>query len=177
MIAFRTRRRGSACIVTLITASALLALSSPSTARAASTDFLPPEQAISLLPGPTIGYSWHERDTNGLLLGAELSVAYAHLNKGFWAGFYSDVTYDFGGNSLRVSIGPELGWAFFGVDAGLMIDNITGDSPRVGFSVRPLLSFFGLATIYGRFTPGDNFATSFELGLIGKLPLLLTDDV
>ncbi len=80
-------------------------------------------------------------------------------------------------NRNCVSLGPEVGFSFVGVDAGLMIDDIMGDSPKVGFSVRPILTLFGLCSIYGRFTPDDEFATSFELGVMGKVPVRLTDDL
>lgn len=174
MTPFRALCRNCACTVSLFAASLLLALVSPSTAVAQG--FIPPKQVISLLPGPTIGYGWHDGDTNGLILGAELSVAYANLDEAVWAGFYSDVTYDFGGDSLRVSLGPEVGFSFVGVDAGLMIDDVTSGSPDFSFSVRPLLTAFGFVTIYARFTPDDEFATSFELGVMGKFPVPLTDD-
>lgn len=141
----------------------------------AAQDLNIPEETVNLLPGPTLGYGWHDGDANGLILGAEISVAYANLDEFVWAGFYSDVTYDFGGDSLRMSLGPEFGISFVGFDAGLMVDDILGGSPELGLSMRPVLSFFGVFSIYGRFTSGNEFATSFELGVIGKFPVPLDD--
>ncbi|QDG54661.1 hypothetical protein FIV42_29140 [Persicimonas caeni] len=145
------------------------------TNTAAAQDLNIPDETVNLLPGPTIGYGWRDGDAGGLILGAEVSVAYANLDEFVWAGFYSDLTYDFGGDSLRLSLGPEFGFSFFGFDAGLMVDDIFGGSPELGLSVRPVLSIFGVFSIYSRFTSGNEFATSFELGVTGKFPVPLDD--
>ncbi len=107
-----------------------------------------------------------------LLLGGEVSIV--HQTTEFaWFGAYVDGVRDFGREQTRFSIGPEIGWSAFGLDAGyLLLSTPTGVSH--GVTLRPLVSM-GYVTLFGRFSK-DLTTTSHvwsELGLLFKYPIEL----
>jgi len=119
--------------------------------------------------GLSTGYAFHTQGENGALIGAELSVV--HLGDRYvWFGGYADFVADRGSDRARLSIGPEIGWKYFGIDGGFVLE--TGDRLRPGVALRPLLSA-GFATLglRGVKTFGDGGATLFELGFLLKIPI------
>lgn len=106
----------------------------------------------------------------GALVGGELSAAYMGLGlPELWAGLYLDGLYDARTQGGRFSLGPELGWAWFGLDAGVVLDD-----GAVGWRAR-LLGTTGLACLYvGALQSGDaDGAVVFEVGLMAKIPFPL----
>lgn len=97
------------------------------------------DNSLFVAAGPLLGGSIHE-GPNGLLIGGELSAGWLRTNppndetKPFWLGVYADALYDWGSDTGRVSIGPELGYFIFGFDGGVVRE--TGGAGRWGFSGR-----------------------------------------
>ena len=65
-----------------------------------------------------------------------------------------------------MSGGPEGGWLFGGLDAGVLVDL---DTDQVGLRGRALLSFIGSAYFGGAWLPDTG--AEWELGLLLKIPL------
>ncbi len=111
------------------------------------------------------------RGDPSFVLGGEVSsVVFA--SNAVWAGGYLDANYHISSDEVRWSVGPELGWAFFGADAGYAMSIREGEL-RHGAQFRLLLSA-AVVSLYGRATwfAQDNFADalSFEAGLLVKYP-------
>ncbi len=117
--------------------------------------------------GGNVGVSRHSQKTFGVV-GAEVSVG--GNQSFFWVGAYTDAMYDFGKERVRLSIGPELGILFLGVDGGLVLDVGEGKA-RPGFVVRPMLAT-GWVFPYVRFgeITGDDGYTFSEIGVLLKYP-------
>lgn len=97
--------------------------------------------------GGSVAVAGHKDASTSATVGAEVSLV--AFNDGPWSGGYLDARYDFGAEEGRISVGPELGYAMFGLDAG----------------------------VYRRIGPGpDQWGTTnfFEGGLLLKVPLELT---
>ncbi len=127
--------------------------------------------------GMNIGGASHPTSSTGVLIGAEASVVYFPLPEGTWAGGYVDALYDSGSKKARMSIGPEFGMAFVGIDGGLVIQPGAGKMD-LGYQARVLLTF-GLFAVYGRWgkLPGLEVDSTFrEIGVLLKFPILLRDD-
>jgi hypothetical protein len=121
------------CLVVLVA----LALS-PSAAGADDGE----EDSLFVAAGPLLGAAIHD-GPNGLLVGGELSLGWIHFghndtDKPFWLGAYTDVLYDTGTDTGRVSVGPELGYLMLGFDGGLVRE--LGDTERWGFAGRGSIS-------------------------------------
>lgn len=107
----------------------------------------------------------------GFVLGAELSLV-RQTQEFAWFGAYVDGVYDFGRDQIRFSMGPELGWSAFGLDAGylLALDDVGAHS---GITARPLLSI-GYVSAFGRVSHlFDVGQTWLEAGLLLKYPVEL----
>ncbi len=125
------------------------------------------------IPGP---------ETNGLVgvsagvtndakgfAGAELS-----LYKGFagdelaYYGLYADALYDFGQHDAFISVGPEVGFAYVGLDFGPAYRVAENE---LGYYLRPMLSV-GILGAYARLThfPGGE-GVGGQFGLVAKVPL------
>lgn len=117
----------------------------------ANDDKPAPERSVLMLGGGNLGIALHP-DKVGGLLGAEVSVPYVDMDRLLWGGLYIDGAYDTANSSTRFSIGPELGWGYFGVDGGF-VHQFGGDGPeaggRNGLAVRPCLSIT-VVTLYFR---------------------------
>jgi hypothetical protein len=128
------------------------------------------------LVGANVGMSVLARQSNGAVLGAEASIV--HLSRDvFWAGGYVDALHDTSWGAQRISIGPELGAAIFGIDGGYLMQ-IDHGSIEHGFVVRPLITF-GVLALYGRYGHlfiGDGRDDFGELGLLLKYPIDLSKD-
>lgn len=128
-------------------------------------------QGMYLMPGASVAARFAGEDGAGLLLGGELSLVSHYVNF-FWFGGYVDGLYDFAAERARLSVGPELGWSAFGLDAGYVLESAPGRWTH-GVSVRPMLTI-GLASLYVRgvqqFGTSDRF---MELGVLLKYPVEL----
>jgi hypothetical protein len=123
--------------------------------------------------GLAIGGAIHPVVDNGFLIGGEFS--YARLNpddQGFWVGGYVDALWDTGPGAFRFSTGPEIGWAFLGVDGGY-IGQVSDSGYTHGVAVRPMLTlaFITLAGRYGHLF-GDVRERDFgEITVLLKIPI------
>jgi hypothetical protein len=151
----------------LWSAAALGLLCSPRTVQA---QFYGPPRGTYILPGFTASTVVRDSGKVGGFLGGEVSLA--HLGRTvYWYGGYVDAGYDFANKGARVTLGPELGCYFFGVDGGLLLEDHASRWQK-GFVVR------GFATVaiaaiyvrYGQILTGDR-DLFFETGLLFKLPI------
>lgn len=124
--------------------------------------------------GGTLGYGFNPKSlSNGPLLGGEVSLAWMHGDKLLWTGIYSDVLHDFGAPGTRITLGPELGWAIFGVDGGMVLSTL--DGAHAGFCGRFLISF-AIVHAYmrvGHILDSPREGTYGELGFMLKVPIPL----
>lgn len=92
-----------------------------------------------------------------------------------WLGVYADALWDFGTDSGRVSIGPELGWGIVGIDGGyasLWADGTQhhGVAMRATFGVPGALGYVRRDAFQG----GHRV---WEIGLLLKFPIPLTGEL
>jgi hypothetical protein len=132
-----------------------------------------PNANVWMPVGLSTGYAVHDDPANGGLFGGELSIAHI-TDTGLWYGGYLDFIHDFGSDTERLSVGPEIGWNYLGVDAGFVLEN--GDRLRPGVALRPLLTM-GIASlgIRGVKTFGDGGGAFVELGFLLKIPFPIAD--
>jgi hypothetical protein len=125
--------------------------------------------------GGHIGYGAHPSADNGVVVGAEVSVARVWWNADDdiespnWGGGYIDLVRDTGADRTRVSFGPEIGVGFFGIDGGV-VHEIDG-AKRWGWAARPVITA-GVATLgirYVRFSENPD-PWIVEVSLLVKLP-------
>jgi hypothetical protein len=110
---------------------------------------------------------------SGLVLGAEGSLVV--LNPAlFWWGGYVDVLYAFAADEVRLSLGPEVGIGWLGLDAGYVLSSSQHGSPQHGLAVRPLLTI-GIASAFFRsaWSFGAQADWSCEIGVLLKFPIEL----
>lgn len=126
-------------------------------------------QGTYLMIGPHLGVGL---STPGLLLGGEVSVV-RQTTEFAWFGGYVDAVHDFARDQTRFSVGPEVGWSAFGLDAGYLL---TSSSNGVfhGVTLRPLVSI-GYVTLFGRLSKHVNVEGRLwgELGVLLKYPFEL----
>ena len=92
-----------------------------------------------------------------------------------WYGAYVECVRDFGAHTERFSVGPEVGAAMFGADAGVLVEiPHDGAGTRVGATLRGVLTFgYAQAYIrYNRYFDTDAGANGLEIGLLLKWPFL-----
>jgi hypothetical protein len=126
-----------------------------------------------VLGGLNIGSSVGHGD-DGLVLGAEISAGGLEDSGDFpsWYGGYLDVVHDFATEQTRISIGPEFGIAFVGLDGGIVFQNVD-DETKTGVAGRLALTI-GFISIYGRAIAVDG-ARFGEVGVLLKGPLSLKE--
>jgi hypothetical protein len=164
---------------TRLVAMAALMVAAPHAARADdNTDDL-----WFVSGGGNVGYSIHDT-TSGLVLGGELSAGYLRflhdddvgnwraldVGRPLWIGVYTDVLRDFGSDTTRFSLGPELGYSLLGLDGGLIAQ--VGDDGRWGWTVRGSITF-AVASVYVRRAELlDDLpdSTLWEVGVLLKIP-------
>lgn len=107
----------------------------------------------------------------GGFVGGELSLV--RLKRGNWLGLYTDAFYDFGQRRAMMTVGPEFGKRFLGLDGGLGVRFGGDDGPDLGGQARLLLTA-GLIGIYGRYGiwPGDELEHTGQVGMLIKVPML-----
>lgn len=121
--------------------------------------------------GGNFGVS-HDAGETHFMLGGEASIGGTY--SALWGGGYVDAVYDTGTGALRFSVGPEVGFLCFGLDAGLLVEVRDGEV-QPGFVLRPMLAAVYVFP-YARFGwRSDASASGFsEFGLLFKYPF--TDD-
>ncbi|MCU0675020.1 MAG: hypothetical protein MUE69_19795 [Myxococcota bacterium] len=119
-----------------------------------------------MLYGATIG-ALLEDDTSYAILGVE--VSYARVFPSLLAyGVYLDLRYDQGAEGVGFSLGPQVGYALFVIDAGPYVR--LGRQSAVGFRARACLAIVGAVSFCGgaaALTGGERFA---EITLLLKYP-------
>jgi len=167
--ALEPRSGGRAAALALAIAVAI-ALGAPTPARANSWGLDP--SGFYLPVGLSTALSVGGGRGPGYVIGGELS--FARLTRaGFWLGLYTDVLWDVHAEALRWGIGPELGWAFIGLDAGV-VNEWRGDVHSTGGQAR-LVATVGFVALYARwdllFEPTVQHIGEF--GLLLKIPFPL----
>lgn len=152
--------------------SALCLASAPGAALGNSASFRLPEEVF--IPfGLTFGAAFHEDAPVGFLLGGEVSVVSVNqIDELYWIGGYTDFLWDFGQDKFRMSIGPEFGYGFFGVDAGYLLQ-FDGEGYDHGFVIRPVLTvgFVAFAVRYGHVFGVEKDANFGEVSALLKFPI------
>lgn len=123
-----------------------------------------------LMAGLTGGASFRTPSSSpGGFVGLEASVVRNHRD--WWVGGYLDGAWDFGFAAPVLSVGPEVGYQFLGLDAGFAT-RFPGGPPRPGVFAR-LSASFAVFTLYGRygFWPTGGLHT-IHAGASFKFPLL-----
>ncbi|MBN1960008.1 MAG: hypothetical protein JW841_03615 [Deltaproteobacteria bacterium] len=118
--------------------------------------------------GFTMGVATKRDKPTGFIGGAEISIV--NLNgDAKWFGAYTDMLYDLKANMSRFSIGPEIGYTFFGMDGGYVLAKNEDNNFYHGVAIRPMISM-GWVTLFARY---DYFFDSsmkapIEIGLLFK---------
>jgi hypothetical protein len=126
-----------------------------------------------LMLGPSLAWSFDRATGSGGGLGAEASLAQVNEEL-FWFGAYVDAQYAFAAGEARVSVGPEIGFSFLGIDGGYLLAAGGEHGTQHGLVVRPLLTI-GFASAYFRsgWLLGERADWFCETGLLLKLPIEL----
>ena len=163
------RRQGWIALLPLV-AALLLA------PRAAQADAVPKVHPGFRLPvGFWTAVAIHDDATDGFMGALEASFVYTDRDYD-WVGAYVDFGRDFASDRTRLTVGPEIGSGFFGIDGGYALE-LGGPRARHGYVIRPLLSL-GVIMIGGRIGHffGDAEETFGEVGLLFKIPIELAVD-
>lgn len=157
---------GMVVVAAIVACVALTA--APETSHANNYDLnFGPSAGWYMPVGATVALTNHGGEA-GYAVGGELSIV--HFDD-VWFGLYADALHDTSRETTRISVGPEFGFAFVGVDAGAIIE--TGDTTRFGLQGR-LMFTAGYIAPYLRVgaISEDAGNTSFtEAGILFKLPL------
>ena len=123
--------------------------------------------------GPSLSLSIDRETGSGFGVGAEGSVVKLAPDL-FWFGGYVDGLYAVESEEVRMSLGPELGFSFAGLDAGYLLSVAGPRGAQHGLVVRPMLTL-GIGTLYFRsaWLFGAHADWSGEVGLLLKLPIEL----
>ncbi len=157
-------------------AAAAAFLAAVSTAPSALADGFPKIYDSWFLPvGVSGAYAIHKQASDGFAGGLELSLV--HDSEFSWQGAYVDLVRDFAADRTRVSLGPEIGVGFLGIDGGYLLDTGHGYT-RHGFCVRPMFTL-GVAMLYARLGElyGVERESVGEIGILLKFPVLLHEGV
>jgi hypothetical protein len=130
-------------------------------------------RGLFLMPGVNLALAFDRADDAEVALGGEVSLVMLREDL-LWAGSYLDAAYSTESDETRLSLGPELGFGFFGLDAGYLLKLGGAHGAQHGISLRPLLTI-GVATMYFRsaWLFGSNSDWSGEIGVLLKLPIEL----
>jgi hypothetical protein len=147
--------------------------------RTASADlnlpYMGPSSGWYLPVGVDLAYAWLPAGTTGALLGGEASVAYVDFSSTpHWYGAFVSGGYLTNTTAGRFSVGPEVGYAIFGLDGGF-VDVVSSGKDYAGFTLRPMLTV-GFLTLYGRW---DHLVSGGgtdmkQAGVLLKFPVALT---
>jgi len=131
-----------------------------------------PEGAF-VLAGAHLALALDRADGPELSVGGE--VSFAHLSEDlFWTGGYLDGVYSTRSDEWRMSVGPEIGFGFLGLDAGYVLKLGGEHSTQHGIVVRPMLTA-GVVTAFFRsaWLTGAHADWSGEIGILAKFPIEL----
>lgn len=121
-----------------------------------------------VMGGATGGAVFRNKGPSGFA-GLEASVVRSH--QGYWIGMYTDGVYDFGLRGPILSIGPELGYGFVGLDGGLGL-RWNADGPVPGVTGRFSLTA-GIFGLYGRYLYWPDLEShAVQVGASFKFPLV-----
>jgi len=128
-----------------------------------------PRQAFYLSPGVTFGGETTPDVGGGVLLGGEVSAPY--WRDPYFIGPIGEAIYDWARHGLRVMGGVVLGYSYFGIDGGYLVD-FSGPHAHHGGAVRSFVSLgvVGLFARYGALVGAPDFVV---FGIFLKLPLKL----
>lgn len=147
------------------------------TTGVASTDlnlpYMGPSSGWFMPVGVDLGYAVLPRSSPGALLGGEISAAYFNTGGPSWYGAFASGAFVTNANQGRFSIGPEVGFAIFGVDGGFL-DVVANGQNAAGFTLRGMLTL-SFITLYGRWDhtlPGS--VDAGQVGVLLKYPMELT---
>src|SRR5262245_53702515 len=73
-----------------------------------------------VMVGPSLAFTLDRDEGDGATLGGEAS--FVGVRDALWAGAYLDVAHAFAADETRLSVGPEVGLRFLGVDAGYVLN-------------------------------------------------------
>jgi hypothetical protein len=130
--------------------------------------------------GINFGYTWTDATADGQgqdsgFLGFEVSTVMT-LESSVWFGAYFDAIFplDADAATARISFGPEIGFAFLGMDGGYVAEFYDGNASE-GVQVR-FLFYWVIGGIYVRtgalWSDDTDGARGFtEAGMLFKLPL------
>jgi hypothetical protein len=85
---------------------------------------------------------------------------------------FADAVYDFGYSAGTFVLGPELGYAFFGLDGGVGLRLGLENDPEIGWHVRGLIAA-GAVSLFGRYGywPDSTIGTHIvQIGILIKMP-------
>jgi len=85
-----------------------------------------------------------------------------------WLGGYVDGEYDFATRTGRITLGPELGWDFLGLDGGLAVERAPGKT-NVGYALRGVITL-GFVQGFERVEVFGDGSAQLEAGVLVKRP-------
>jgi hypothetical protein len=126
-----------------------------------------PRRAVYISPGLAFGGTYSFDLSTRPMLGGEVSAFYWH--DGPYVGLFVEGLYDWSRSAARITVGPELGWGFVGLDGGYLADFSAG-GPHHGGSVRLYFSLgvVGLFVRYGAVRDAPDFV---DFGIFLKAPM------
>jgi hypothetical protein len=127
-----------------------------------------------VMVGPSLALTLDRGEGNGAAVGGEAS--FVGVRDALWVGAYLDAVHAFAADETRLSVGPELGVRFLGVDAGYVL-KVGQRATQHGLALRPMLTL-GVVTVYFRSTwlAGEHADWLGELGVLLKAPILLGNE-
>jgi hypothetical protein len=151
----------------------LLAAAAPGSEPPAAMGGTMMPTGMFLMVGPDLSLVFDRAEGAEFALGGEVSLVSLNENL-FWAGSYLDAVYSTQSEETRLSVGPELGVSFIGLDAGYLLKLGGAHGTQHGINLRPMLTM-GVVTTYFRsaWLFGSNSDWSGELGVLLKFPLEL----
>ena len=139
------------------------------------------ENTVYVPIGLNLGYTWgnanpnNDGDGSGFFLGAEVSYV-ALKSSMIWYGAYFDVVHQFDEARTRLSLGPEFGFFFGGLDGGYVLEFHDCDA-RHGVQARCLV-YYAFGGVYirggGLWNPQGDVNGFGEVGVLLKFPIELS---
>jgi hypothetical protein len=128
-----------------------------------------------LLVGPALAFTAGRSAGDGAALGGEASVV--GVRDAVWAGAYLDATYAFAAEETRLSVGPEIGIRFLGIDGGYVLVVGGERGAQHGVAIRPMLTV-GVVSVCFRSTwlIGEHADWLGELNVLVKVPIVLGNE-
>ena len=124
--------------------------------------------------GVNLGTAIYPERSSSFIFGGEASLVY--LSKSLlWAGGYTDLVYDFGTNTRRFSIGPEIGYTGLGIDGGYLV-SARDQEFHYGFQLRAVLTLGSLVTLglrWGHLVGEVEHPDFTEFNVLFKIPIPL----